>query len=78
MNNKGQGFGFIRVLFFAGLFLVLFSLALAPIVTAMLGAGDLSQLGGFGSWVFSNLNIWYFGSFLLVVLVSLVYGYSSE
>lgn len=78
MNNKGQGFGFIRVIFFAIFFLILFALALAPFITTAMGASELSILGGFGAWAMSNLALWIFLVFLLVVFVGLVYGWASE
>ena len=78
MNKKGQGFGFIRILAFTGFFIIIFALALAPFVSTALGATDLSILGGFGEWAMSNLNVWFLGIFVLVVLVALVYGFSSE
>jgi len=78
MNKKGQGFGFIRVIFFAIFFIVIFALALAPFITTAMGASDLSVLGGFGAWAMSNLGLWIFLVFLLVVFVALIYGFSSE
>lgn len=78
MNKKGQGFGFIRVIFFAIFFVIIFALALAPFITAAMGASDLTVLGGFGVWAMSNLALWIFLVFILVVFVALIYGFSSE
>lgn len=78
MNKKGQGFGFIRVLVVGGFFLIMFALALAPFITTALGATDLSVLGRFGEWAMSNIALWVFIVFLLVILVALVYGFGSE
>jgi hypothetical protein len=78
MNKKGQGFGFIRVIFFAIFFVIIFALALAPFVTTAMGASDLTVLGGFGEWAMSNLALWIFLVFILVVFVALIYGFSSE
>ena len=78
MNVKGQGFGFIGVIFFAIFFLIIFALALAPVVTSALGATDLSVLGGGGSWAISNLALWFFLVFMLTVFVALIYGFGSE
>jgi len=75
LNNKGQGFGWIRVLFFAGFFLVLFGLALAPFVSQVTGAFDFSDWGSFGSWVVTHLNLWFFSVFVVGVLILLVYGW---
>ena len=78
LNKRAQGFGFIRVIFFAIFFLIMFALALAPFISVAMGATDLSVLGGFGAWAMSNLALWMFFTFLIMVLVALVYGLSSE
>lgn len=78
MNSRGQSFGFIKILFFAGFFIVIFSLALAPIVSGSMGAADLSVLDGLSAWVASNLNVWIFGAFALMVFGALIYGLSAE
>jgi len=78
MNKKGQGFGFINVIFYAILFVIFFALALAPFITTAMGVSNLSILGGFGAWAMSNLALWIFLVFLLVVFVGLVYGWASE
>ena len=73
MNKKGQGFGFIRVIFFAIFFVIIFALALAPFIATSMGATDLSVLGGFGEWAMSNLGLWIFLVFMLVVFVALIW-----
>ena len=78
MNNKGQGFGFIRIIAIASFFLIMFALALAPFVSSALGSTDLSLLGGFGSFVVGNMNVWFFFGFIIAVFVALVWGFSSE
>jgi hypothetical protein len=78
MDKKGQGFGFIKVIFFAIFFIIIFALALAPFIGVALGATDLGLLGGFGEWAMSNLALWVFLVFLLVVFVALIYGFGSE
>lgn len=77
-NKKAQGFIWIRVIFIAIFFLILFALALAPFMTTVLGAQDLSVLGGFGEFITSNLTVFVFVTFLLAVLIALIYGFSSE
>jgi len=77
-NKKGQGFGFIRVIFYAIFFVIMFALALAPFITVAMGVSDLSVLGGFGAWAMANLALWIFIVFVLVVLVALVYGWASQ
>jgi len=78
LNKRAQGFGFIRVIFFAIFFLIMFALALAPFIGVAMGATDLSVLGGFGAWAMGNLALWIFMVFMIMVLVALVYGFSSE
>jgi len=78
LDNKGQGFGFIRVLFYAIFFLIMFALALAPFITTAMGASDLTVLGGFGAWAMNNLALWIFLVFMLVVFVAVIFGFSSE
>jgi len=78
MNNKGQGFGFINIIFYSIVFVIFFALALAPFITIVMGVSNLSILGGFGSWAMSNLSLWFFLVFLLVVFVGFVYGWASE
>jgi len=75
MDKKGQ-FGFIRVIFFAIFFVIIFALALAPFITTAMGSSDLSVLGGFGEWAMSNLALWFFIVFILIVFVALVWGFS--
>ena len=75
MNKKAQ-LGFIRIIFFAIFFLIMFALALAPFITMALGSSDLTILGGFGAWAMSNLALWFFITFLLAVLIALIYGFS--
>lgn len=70
MNNKGQ-FGFVRVIFFSVIFLILFSLALAPIVTTALG---ISQVDGFPGWILSKTNVWIIIGFVMFLFAALVYG----
>jgi len=76
MDVKAQGFGFIKVLAFALLFIIFFALALAPFVTVGLGVSDLSIFGGFGAWLVGAMNFWFLLAFVLVVIVALVYGFS--
>jgi hypothetical protein len=75
VNKKAQ-LGFIRIIFFAIFFLIMFALALAPFITMALGSSDLTILGGFGAWAMSNLALWFFITFLLAVLIALIYGFS--
>lgn len=56
----------------------MFALALAPFITTAMGVSDLSVLGGFGAWAMSNLALWIFIVFMLVIFVALVWGFSSE
>jgi hypothetical protein len=77
-NKKGQGFIWIRVIFIAIFFLIMFALALAPFMTTVLGSQDLSVLGGLGEFVAGNLAVFVFVTFLLVLLIALIYGFSSE
>jgi len=76
MGTKAQGFGFIKVIVFGGLFLIFFGLGLAPFINTVLGAADTSGFGGFGGWVADNLALWFFGGFLLFVIIAIVYGLS--
>jgi hypothetical protein len=74
MNSKGQGFGFIRVLFVGGFFLLMFALALAPFIAGSIGGLDLTDWGVFGAWVVGHLAVWVFGVFCLAILIALVFG----
>ena len=76
LSKSGQGFGFVRVLFVGGFFLILFALGLAPFVSSVLIASNTSVLGGFGSFVVDHMALWFLGVFLLVMFVALVYGFS--
>jgi len=78
VNSRGQGFGWIRVLFVGGFFLLMFALALAPFVSTSIGGLDLSDWGLFGAWVVAHMNIWFFGVFVLAILIALVYGVFSN
>ena len=78
MNSRGQGFGFLRILFVGGFFLLMFALALAPMVTSALGGFDFSDWGVFDSFVVSHLALWFFGCFVLAILVALVVGLVSS
>lgn len=78
MNRKGQGFGFIRVLFYGVFFLLLFSLALAPFVAGSIGGLDLTDWGGLGAWFIGSMNIWFLGFALIGILGALVWGFASE
>jgi len=78
MNNKGQNFNFIGVIFFGIFFLIIFGIGLAPMVTSLLGGVDLSVLGSFGAWVSANLNVWFFIAFIIAILSLLVWGFSRE
>lgn len=73
MNKKGQ-LSFLNILVFGILFLIFFSLALAPIVSELLGIADLSQLGTLGAFLIGSFNIWIFLAFVLVVIMALVMG----
>jgi hypothetical protein len=73
MNKKGQ-LSFLNVLVFGILFIVFFSLALAPIVSELLEVADLSQLGTMGAFLIGSLNIWIFVAFILVVIMAIVMG----
>jgi len=77
MNKKGQ-FQFIKLLGFIGVFLVIFSFALAPFVKASLDISNLSILGSFGEFLIGGLNIWFFAAFLLLVFAALIYGFTVE
>lgn len=77
MDKKGQ-LGFIKVLAFAILFVIFFSLALAPFVASSLDIANVSALGYLGSFVLKGLNIWFFIAFLLVVILALIYGVGSS
>ena len=78
MFKKAQGFGFLRILFVGGFFLLMFALALAPMVSQSLGGLDFSDWGPFGSWVVSHMTVWFFGVFVLTILLALVYGLVSN
>ena len=78
MNNKGQGFNFIQVIFVGIFFLIIFAIGLAPMVSSLLGGVDLSVLGSFGSWVAGNLNVWFFLAFIVGLLALLVWGFGSS
>lgn len=73
-NCRAQGFGWIRLFFYSVFFLIIFALALAPFVTSSVGGVDLSDWGVFGAWVVGHMNVWFFGVFVLAVLVALVFG----
>ena len=75
MNRKAQNFNFIGVIFFGLFFLIIFAVGLAPMVTSLLGGADLSVLGTFGSWVASNMNVWFFIAFIVAILSLLVWGF---
>jgi hypothetical protein len=78
MNKKGQELGFIKVLAVSVVFIVIFAIGLAPMVSNVLGGLDLSVYGGIGAWFIDHLNIWFLGFFTLAILIALVYGFSSE
>jgi len=78
MDRKAQGFGFISVIFVALFFLIIFSLALAPMVTALLGGANLGILGSGAAWFFSNMNVWYFVAFMIAIVGLVVWGASSN
>ena len=74
MNNKGQ-LGFLKVLVFAVLFIIFFSLALAPFVhTIVTDVANTSQLGALGSWLIGSFNFWILLAFVILILVSLLVG----
>ena len=78
MNRKGQDFGWIRLLFYGGFFLIVFAIGLAPMVAASLGPVDFSDYGPFGAWVLSHMNVWFFGVFVLAVLIALIFGLATS
>ena len=78
MNKKAQRFSFIAVIFIALFFIVMFALGLAPMVTALLGGANLTVLGGFGSWVASNLNVWFFMAFIIGIFALLAWGFGGQ
>jgi hypothetical protein len=76
MNKKGQ-LGFLKVIAVGFMFILLFALALAPMVNTMLGVANLSEFGNFGAWVIGSLNVWFILAFFLVIISALLIGISS-
>jgi len=78
MNNKGQ-FGFIKILFISFAFIILFALALAPLITTAVGISiDTGNVTGLEKFFLGGLNIWVLIGFVLFVIGSLVWGFQSE
>ena len=75
MNNKAQ-FGFIKILAFAGVFIIFFALALAPFIRAGLESSDLTVFGTFGAWIVGAMPIWILLAFVLLVLGLLLWGFA--
>ena len=74
MNTKGQ-FGFIKVLFIALAFILVFAIALAPIVSTAIGVSiDTGNVTGFEKFLLGGLNIWIMIGFILFVVGSLIWG----
>ncbi len=78
MNKKAQRFAFIGVIFFGLFFLIIFTLGLAPMVSNLLGGVNLAGLGGFGSWVAGNLNVWFFVAFIIALFALLAWGFGGD
>ena len=58
MNKSGQ-FGFIKILFMSFAFIILFALALAPIITTAVGVSiDTGNVTGLEKFFLGGLNIW--------------------
>lgn len=75
MNNKGQAFGFIKVIFIGIAFLLVFG-ALAGVVSGGIEMfvnqwGDTYPLL---AWIMSGTNIWIFIGGVLAVIGGIVWG----
>ena len=78
MNKKAQ-FGFIRVLFISFAFIIVFALALAPIVSTAIGVSvDTGNITGFEKFLLGGLNIWVMIGFILFVIGALIWGLNNE
>jgi hypothetical protein len=78
MNKKAQ-FGFIRVLFVALAFIIVFALALAPIVSTAIGVSlDTGNVTGFEAFLLGGLNIWILIGFVLFVIAALIWGLNTQ
>ena len=76
---QGQGFGFVRVIFVALMFLLLFGL-LSPVVSDSTSL-FVSSWGAdypFVSWLYSGLNVWIFIGGVLGIIGALVWGFSND